>query len=181
MFIPHEVKQKLEDLEKEVKRLNLENQDLRNTPLAQPAKKSMIPALLGVLLVISIALNLYLYKNQTVVVEDNTEYLDSVTFYWDNQLVNMSTMPQADVFYSVQIGAYEDFDLKPYRINLDELVEDTTNAPFTKMVLGRFSNVLDAQDFQQEMARLGLVNAYIVAHKNDVPFGVLDAEKLRDE
>ncbi len=181
MFIPHEVKQKLEDLEKEVKRLNLENQDLRQTPMAEPQKKPMPAIILGVLLAISVIAIVFLYKNRTVIVEDKTEYIDSVSFYWDEQIVNMSTMPQEGVIYRVQIGAYEDFNLKPYRQNLDELVEDTTNAPYTKMVLGGFSNVQDAQAFQQEMARMGLMNAYIVAYKNDVPFGVLEAEKLKEE
>ena len=50
--------------------------------------------------------------------------------------------------------------------------QDTTNT-FTKISLAGFSDVLQAQAFQQEAARMGLDRAYIVAFKDDVPVGVL--------
>jgi hypothetical protein len=112
----------------------------------------------------------------TPVAEDNTAYVDSVNFYWDNQIVKMSTMPEEGIVYRVQIGAYQEYNLENYKINLDGLGQDTSNAEFTKMVLGGFSNVLDAQEFQQQMARLGLETAYIVAFKDGAPIGVLESE-----
>ena len=60
MFIPHEVKEKVENLEQEVKKLKAENLDLRNSD-RQPEKSSSPVAaiLLGFLLIISIVINVY--------------------------------------------------------------------------------------------------------------------------
>ncbi|MCT4624498.1 MAG: hypothetical protein N4A46_12830 [Schleiferiaceae bacterium] len=204
MFIPHEAKEKIDNLEQEVKKLKAENLNLKKEgnkeqsastteeikklkaeilalrKKAAESSKDSSPAgviILGVLLIISLFVNVYLYMYPvTPVLEDNTAYVDSVSFYWDNQIVKMSTMPEEGIVYRVQIGAYQEYNLENYKINLDGLGQDTSNAEFTKMVLGGFSNVLDAQEFQQQMARLGLETAYIVAFKDGAPIGVLESE-----
>jgi hypothetical protein len=175
MFIPHEVKEKVENLELEVKKLKAENADLKNTELTPEKKnKSAAPVILGVLLIASIALNVYFFKfyNAPASTEDNTAYMDSVSFYMDGQIVKMSTMPTEGMVYRVQIGAYLENDLNEYIQNLDGISQDTLNG-FTKISLAGFSSVTEAQSFQEEMVNMGLGTAYIVAYNKGEPVGIL--------
>lgn len=174
MFIPHEVKEKVENLEQEVKKLKAENLDLRNSD-RQPDKSSSPVAaiLLGFLLIISIVINVYYFtNNNTSGIADENARIDSVSFYLDGEIVKMSALPTEGMVYRVQIGAYQEYNLKEYAPNLDGLYEDSAST-FTKISLAGFSDVLEAQAFQQEAARMGLDRAYIVAFKDDVPVGVL--------
>ena len=179
MFIPHEVKEKVENLEQEVKKLKAENLDLRNSD-QQPEKKSSPVAaiLLGFLLVLSIVLNVYFFTNTNTMDPAIEEArIDSVSFYLDGQIVKMSVLPVEGVVYRVQIGAYQEFNLNEYVQNLDGMNQDSAS-DFTKISLAGFSNVLDAQDFQQEVARMGLETAYIVAYVGNEAVGVLPPKKI---
>ena len=180
MFIPHEVKEKVENLEQEVKKLKAENLDLNNSE-RQPEKNNYPAAVifLGILLIVSIAVNVYLFSfvNTTETMDEQAR-IDSVSFYLDGEIVKMSTEPTAGMVYRVQIGAYQEYNLEEYAPNLDGLNEDASGA-FTKISLAGFSDILKAQAFQQEAARMGLDRAYIVAFKDDVPVGVLPPKEKK--
>lgn len=180
MFIPHEVKEKIGNLEQEVKKLKAENLDLKNSD-RQPKKSSspVAPILLGVLLILSVILNVYFFTfaNTTEAVDEQAR-IDSVSFYLDGEIVKMSTEPIEGVVYRVQIGAYQEYNLEDYAPNLDALHEDASEG-FTKISLGGFSDILKAQAFQQEAARMGLDRAYIVAFKDEVPVGVLPPKEKK--
>jgi len=182
MFIPHEVKEKVEKLEHEVKKLKAENLDLKNSDKQPETSSSPVAAiLLGVLLIVSIVINVYffMFSNPTTDVADENARIDSVSFQLDGEIVKLSTLPTEGMVYRVQIGAYQEYNLQEYAPNLDGMHEDSTGA-FTKISLAGFSDILKAQAFQQEAARMGLDRAYIVAFKDDVPVGVLPPKEKKE-
>ncbi len=71
------------------------------------------------------------------------------------------TKTPAGIFFEVQIGAFENFNLDAYQNELAEIRQekhDTKN----KFLLGRFAELNKALRFENDLKRLGLSGAFIV-------------------
>jgi hypothetical protein len=81
----------------------------------------------------------------------------------NNILVENATPSiSAGVFFEVQIGAFQNFDLQKYGEDLARLRGETEEG-MNKYVLGRFRNFKRAQAFKTDVQRMGVSDAFIVA------------------
>lgn len=175
VFIPREAQDKIQNLEKEVKKLAQENEDLKKESTELQSKPNgNWGYIFVVLFLIATALLAYNFFNPAVVGEVVTEdpQRDSLTLYLDGQITKLSQGEQGELIYRVQIGAFEDFTLEEYDINLDAVKEVTING-MEKIALGGFSRLEDAQNFQQHMVQLGLNNCYIAVYNGSDEIGKL--------
>jgi hypothetical protein len=81
----------------------------------------------------------------------------------NNLLVENATPSiSAGVFFEVQIGAFQNFDLQKYGEDLARLRGETEEG-MNKYVLGRFRNFKRAEAFKTDVQRMGISDAFIVA------------------
>lgn len=66
------------------------------------------------------------------------------------------------IFFEVQIGAFESFDLQNYMESFVRLKE-VNEAGMYKYVLGRFRSFNDAKAFRSDVQKMGVKDAFIVA------------------
>ena len=66
------------------------------------------------------------------------------------------------IFYEVQIGVFEHFDIEKYNKNLQKLQYATIDG-INYMTLGKFRDFDDAEDFALDMRRMGIKDAFIVS------------------
>ncbi len=84
------------------------------------------------------------------------------------------------VFFEVQIGAFEHFDLKEYEQNLGSLKIDTMQY-MNKYTLGKFRELNNALAFEKDIERLGITDAFIVAKINGERVEVKEAINAQKE
>jgi hypothetical protein len=94
-------------------------------------------------------------------------------------------LPQAKtpmgVFFEVQIGAFENFNLDAYEAELSEIRQekhDTKN----KFLLGRFADLNKALRFENDIKRLGFAGAFMVGRVDGLittKEEAIKAQKLR--
>ena len=75
---------------------------------------------------------------------------------------NATPSVSAGVFFEVQIGAFQNFDLQKYGEDLARLRGETEEG-MNKYVLGRFRNFKRAEAFKTDVQRMGISDAFIVA------------------
>lgn len=180
LFIPQEIKEKLVRLEADNKQLLEENNRLKEEVVQTHAQQKSNHAIWYVVagLILAIAYIIFLHVKQfnlkkelRAAQEETTE----ATVYRDGDLVKWNAADFEGVVYRVQLGAYEGFDLSQYKENMDGLHQEDFDG-YSKITLGAFSKLADAQKFLQEMLRLELKNAFIVAYKNNEPIGLIEAK-----
>nr|WKN34871.1 hypothetical protein K4G66_21075 [Tunicatimonas sp. TK19036] len=66
------------------------------------------------------------------------------------------------VFYEVQIGAFEHFDLANYKDDLVKMNIDY-NGPLDQYTLGKFRDLKKALAFQKDIQQMGIQDAFVVA------------------
>ena len=181
LYIPQEVKEKLDKLEESNAQLQAENERIKSEAaftLDQQKKKSSGSVWLIVILVLAVAyigyLQYQLYVLQKAASTAQIETIDAVVIK-DGEIEKWSAANMQGVIYRVQLGAYEGFDLSTYKESLDGLHQDDFDG-YTKVSLGAFSKLEDAQNFLQEMLRLELENVFIVAYKQNEPIGLIEAQ-----
>ena len=67
--------------------------------------------------------------------------------------------------YEVQIGTFENYGLKKYSAVFNNLHEEK-NGNLTKLTLGRFKSIEEANTFRKDMAKLGIKQAWVVKKVN---------------
>ncbi len=82
------------------------------------------------------------------------------------------------VFFEVQIGAFESFDLEKYREGLAKLNIDS-NGQIEQYTLGKFRDLETAISFQRDIRRMGIKDAFIVAKIDGKRVTVKEAEVER--
>ena len=180
LFIPQEIKEKLAKLENENKRLEAEKNKLERELLEpKPVDKKLNLNWWSIgALILAIAYIIYLHvavlsKPQGIV---NNDAEVAATISRDGKIEKWNAAADLEIVYRVQLGAYENFNLDKFKQNLDGLQQDSING-MTKVNLGAFSRLKDAQTFLDQMVRIGLSNVYIVAYKNGAPIGLIEARK----
>lgn len=183
LFIPQEVKEKIDSLEQENKHLLAENSRLADEASQSLSKQNkgaalwVVVALLAVAIAYIIYLQIQFNKQQVQIDTLRPETLEAVIMR-DGQIEKWNAATQHDVVYRVQLGAYQDFDLSPYKQNLDGLRQDSIDG-YNRVSLGAFSRLEDAQKFLVNMLDLELKNVFIVAYKNNDPIGLIEAKNQK--
>ncbi len=87
------------------------------------------------------------------------------------------------VFFEVQIGAFENFDLEKYKEGLSQLNIDY-RGNVVQYTLGKFRDLSTALSFQKDMQKMGVKDAFIVAKidgkRVPVKEAVAEAERLKN-
>jgi hypothetical protein len=100
----------------------------------------------------------------------------------NNMLIELSPY-YTGVFFEVQIGAFENFDLEKYKEGLARLNIDYSGQ-LDQYTLGKFRDLEMAKDFVEDIRRIGIKDAFIVAkidgERVTVQRAVEEAERLRE-
>lgn len=82
-----------------------------------------------------------------------------------NALLAENSEKQEGVFFEVQIGAFENFNLEKYKEQLAELRSESVDQ-LDKYCLGKFRKYTTAQAFKKDMEKMGIKGAFIVGKIN---------------
>ena len=102
------------------------------------------------------------------------EQVDSL--YRVNDLLLELSPYYTGVFYEVQIGAFEDFDLADYREDLVKMNIDY-NGPLDQYTLGKFRDLPKALAFQKDIQQMGIQDAFVVAKVDGERVSVKEAQQ----
>jgi hypothetical protein len=109
------------------------------------------------------------------------EQIDSL--YRVNDLLLELSPYYTGVFYEVQIGAFENFNLADYKDDLVKMNIDY-NGPLDQYTLGKFRDLEKALAFQKDVRQMGIQDAFVVAkvdgERVTVKEAQREAERLRE-
>ena len=83
----------------------------------------------------------------------------------DNEILSENSEDLNGVFFEVQLGSFNDFDLDRYLANLANLRQDKYDGN-TKLLLGRFRSFKKALLFESDLKNIGFEQAFIVGRIN---------------
>ena len=79
----------------------------------------------------------------------------------DNELLSENHEPPTGIFFEVQLGSFNDFDMDSYLQNLAALRQEKHDAK-TKLLLGRFRSFKKAMMFENDLKQMGINNVFLV-------------------
>lgn len=110
-----------------------------------------------------------------------TDELDSMERV-NNLLLELSPY-YTGVFFEVQIGAFESFDLDDYKEDLVKMNIDKTDQ-VDQYTLGKFRSLERALAFRQDVRRMGVQDAFVVAkidgERVTIREALAETERLKD-
>ncbi len=83
----------------------------------------------------------------------------------DNEILSENSEDLNGVFFEVQLGSFNDFDLDRYLANLANLRQEKYDGN-TKLLLGRFRSFKKALLFESDLKNIGFEQAFIVGRIN---------------
>jgi len=83
----------------------------------------------------------------------------------DNEILSENSNDLSGVFFEVQLGSFNDFDLDHYLENLANLRQEKYDGN-TKLLLGRFRSFKKALLFESDLKNMGFEQAFIVGRIN---------------
>jgi len=93
-----------------------------------------------------------------------------------NNILVENSDKQEGVFFEVQIGAFEHFNLEQYKTQLAQLRHESVNQ-LDKYTLGRFRNYKMAQAFKKDIEKMGIQGSFIVGKINGQRVEITEAVK----
>jgi hypothetical protein len=78
-----------------------------------------------------------------------------------NNILSEQSDSQEGVFFEVQIGAFEHFNMEQYMQELARLKKEQVDL-MNKYTLGRFRSFKTAQEFNNDIKKMGIADAFIV-------------------
>jgi hypothetical protein len=78
-----------------------------------------------------------------------------------NNILSEQSDIQEGVFFEVQIGAFEHFNMEQYMQELARLKKEQVDL-MNKYTLGRFRSFKTAQEFNNDIKKMGIADAFIV-------------------
>jgi hypothetical protein len=93
-----------------------------------------------------------------------------------NNILSEQTETQEGVFFEVQIGAFEHFNLDQYVQELARLKKEEIDV-MDKYTLGKFRDFKNAQAFNDDIKKMGIADAFIVGKINGQRVELNDAVK----
>jgi hypothetical protein len=91
-----------------------------------------------------------------------------------NNTLSEQSDTQEGVFFEVQIGAFEHFDMNQYMQELARLKKEQVDT-MDKYTLGKFRNFKTAQAFSNDIKKMGITDAFIVGKINGQRVDVQEA------
>jgi hypothetical protein len=82
-----------------------------------------------------------------------------------NNTLSEASTTQEGVFFEVQIGAFEHFNMEQYMQELARLKKEQVDA-MDKYTLGKFRSFKTAQAFNNDIKKMGIADAFIVGKVN---------------
>ena len=126
-----------------------------------------------------------LQQQYQVLQEENeqlTDELDSMQRV--NSLLLELSPYYTGVFFEVQIGAFEYFDLDDYKEDLVKMNIDKTDQ-VDQYTLGKFRDLDRTLAFQKDIQRMGIKDAFVIAkvdgRRVTIQEALAEAERLREE
>ncbi|NVK04942.1 MAG: hypothetical protein HWD92_08965 [Flavobacteriia bacterium] len=172
MFVSRETQERIDKLEADNKALKKELGEAEsNRPNTSGLKAAMVIG--WVLFLLAAAATYYFYQQSQIVIEEPKDQIltkDGPTDW----------VPPVDsgIVFRVQVGAFEEFSLEPFRAELDGIYS-FRNDNLEKISLGNFSSFRKAQSFLDYMFELGFEDAYITAYQDGKPLGLMMAVKMQ--
>lgn len=83
-----------------------------------------------------------------------------------------------EVYFKIQMGAYEELDLRNYFKAGKVLETETVEGELKKYVVGEFDNFESAKKFQNDLRKLGVKDAWLVPYKNQRRISDEEASEL---
>jgi len=177
LFIPQDIKDKIAALEAENESLKLQVDSLQSTkPTVKiiDQKPTFSPLIMAIPLILAVVFIIYLLFFKTVKQDASQNTDQAAVAIIDGKIEKWNPADREGIVYRVQIGSYENFSLDKYKQNLEGLKQDSIDG-MKRISLGAFSRLVDAQQFQAEVVRMGLENAYVVAYENGQPIALFEA------
>lgn len=89
-----------------------------------------------------------------------------------NQILLERSNDYTGLYYEVQIGVFNSFDIEKYQQQMEALRAETTSNGTSKLTLGKFRNLKTAKEFLLDVREMGFKDAWIVAKEDGerVPF-----------
>jgi len=123
----------------------------------------------------------YLIKNNLSII--NTDSLHNIqqrarlAFIADSLKTSISDL---SIIYSVQIGAYVNFNSNLISDDITQLEEFEDNG-FNKFAVGKFTTYKEAVLFRDDLKRLGFDDSFIIAKSYGEPVNITEALELSSE
>ena len=184
----------MESLAEEYRNLSKRNSTLRRE------QKQLSTGLMGLLVLLLVAIGYIVYieyftpffgrwprlQEQYQTVQQQNEQLrdelDSLNRV-NNLLLELSPY-YTGVFFEVQIGAFEYFDLDTYKEDLVKMNIDKTEQ-VDQYTLGKFRDLAMAQTFQKDVQKMGIRDAFVVAkidgERVTIKEALAEIDRLHDE
>ncbi len=89
-----------------------------------------------------------------------------------NQILLERSNDYTGLYYEVQIGIFNNFDIEKYQQQMEALRAETNASGTTKLMLGKFRSLKIAKDFLLDVRKMGFKDAWIVAKEDGerIPF-----------
>ena len=150
-------------------KLEQENAQLKATAQSQKEKSSgTITWLLWVLVVISSTLAVFFFLRTS---EEEVAAIQ-VEMWRNGEVIDTVLRPNKGLVFSIQVGAYKKLDISELSHGLSTL-SIAEDSDYTRVKLGKFASLPEAQEFLKLVINMGFERAFIVAYKDDNAVGLL--------
>lgn len=109
------------------------------------------------------------------------EYNRLNTAYEATKITTNRPEVQPGLFYRVQVGAYQKFNMNRHLSPEDDNFTGESVDNMNKYLMGRFKNFKLAEAFCADIKKLGIKDAWVVAFKDGVRIPIKEAQKLQDQ
>ena len=155
-----------------ITKLEQENAQLKANAQSQKEKSSgAITLLPWALVVISSALAVFFFLRPSDLSEEEVAAMQ-VEMWRNGEVVDTVLKPNTGLIFSIQVGAYKSMEISELSHGLSALsIEEDSD--YTRVKLGKFASLPDAQEFLKLVINMGFDQAFIVAYKDDIAVGLL--------
>jgi hypothetical protein len=106
----------------------------------------------------------------------NTKYEKlQAAFEAQKNIVQNNIIP--GLIYHVQIGAYVHFDMNQHLVQTDKTFEGETRDGMNKYMIGNFKDIANAESFKEDVRKLGIKDAFVVAYIDGTRSTIEEAAK----
>lgn len=81
------------------------------------------------------------------------------------------------LIYHVQVGAYVHFDMNQHLVQTDKTFEGETKDGMNKYMMGNFKDIKNAEAFKDDIRKLGIKDAFVVAYIDGTRVTMEEASK----
>ena len=127
------------------------------------------------------------YKEEYLI-KNNLSIIDTDSLHSLNRKVNQiieldsskTSLADLSIVYSVQIGAYANFNSNLISDDLAHLIEFEEDG-INKYAIGKFITYKETVSLRDDLRRLGFTDCFIIAKSYDVPIDIKEALELSSE